>query len=727
MRILDTRTAVAQTGFFGGLLLAVVVSSGVAAASGPTSWVQSSYEDFQAGQIVSVSLGEDGDLRLAPELGLIADTKEAFVWAVDEAVDGTVFAAAGTEGKVLRMGPGATEPELFFEASGTVHAVEIGPDNNLYVAASPGGSIWRLPLDGSGANSEPWLETGVRYAWSLAFGADGTLYVGTGGDGVILRAGEDGEVETLFDSGEKHITALAVDRDGNVLAGSSDNGHVYRVSPAGDVFVLFDSPLTQITGIVPTDEGIYVAGVKREAAAAGSGSNGQQATVAAPTTGSNGKAGAVYLIQRDGFVEELWASETESPHALEAAAPGVVVGTGPEGRLLRVRPGPEVAILQDADAGQVTALRGRGPSLIMGTSNLGRVYRLAETYGTVGEYISQVKDTATSSQWGRIRWRGMEPAGTTIRLYTRAGNTEAPDGTWSDWTGPYSDGAGSVIDSPPARFIQWKAVLRTDDTSRTPVLQWIEVVYVQRNLRPEFEDFAVHPGGVVYRRTGSFEDSLPIGQLPSPVERALALQQGRDAVQTGATGPTFMGRPFYVPGSRTFTWDASDANGDRLEYSLFYRGEGESVWKPIAVELDETMHTWDTTTVPDGLYRARVVASDAPSNPDGQELEGRSTSQPFVIDNTPPSVGSLSGDAGGDGVRVTGAATDSVSLIRSIEYAVDGGEWHAVLPADGLADSSDEQIDFAVEGLGPGEHTIVVRVTDNALNGGVAKTVVVLQ
>jgi len=707
-------------------------------ATGPTTWVQSSYEDFGAGDLVSVSLDHEGQIRLAPELVLLGSAQEAYVWAVDEAPDGSVFAAAGTDGRIYRFAAADTsqEPSVFFDVEGTVHAMALGPDGYLYAAASPGGNIWRLPLSGGAEVAAPWFSTESPYVWSLAFGTDGSLYVGTGDGGVIHRVTPDGTGEVLYDSNETHITALSIDKDGNLLAGSSDNGHLYRISPDGDVFVLFDAPMKQITGIVPTATGIFFAALEQgagsedsesggEAGAPGAASAAGAAGAAIPGSSSDASRGAVYLLHDDGLVEQLWGSGAHSPHALAAAGSGagVVVGTGGDGRLFHVDIGPATRVLGDVDAAQITALRRRGDDVIVGTSNLGRVYRLRDTYRNVGEYVSQVKDTATTSRWGRLRWRGEFPAGTSVRMFTRSGNTADADETWSDWSEPYSDPTGSSIASPAARFIQWKAELAADDVADTPVLQWVELVYVQRNLRPEIDEFTVHPAGVIYRRNTSLEDALPIGRLPSSVRQALARQQGRNG-GSAAGGSTFLGQAYYLPGSQTFTWDVSDANGDQMSYTLLYRGESETEWKPVASGLSETRFLWDTTTVPDGLYRVRLVASDLPSNPSGEELEGARSSPPLVVDNTAPHVDNLTATEESGMVRVTGTATDETSLIRAMEYAVDGGAWRVVLPADGLLDAGSEDIGFTSFALAPGEHTIVVRVTDTALNSGTAKVVV---
>jgi hypothetical protein len=188
-----------------------------------------------------------------------------------------------------------------------------------------------------------------------------------------------------------------------------------------------------------------------------------------------------------------------------------------------------------------------------------------------------------------------------------------------------------------------------------------------------------------------------------------------------------MGRPFFVLGQRSFSWQASDANGDSLAYDLEIKGEGETRWKPLVTNHEESSYTWDTTTVPDGLYVARVTATDAPSNPSATAMRESRQSEPFTIDNSPPRVLGLRTTVGSEGIHVTGEVNDETSLIRQIEYSIDGGRWRTVLPADTLADAGVELIDFVTENLPAGEHTIVVRATDTAYNSGAGQTVVVVR
>ena len=66
-----------------------------------------------------------------------------------------------------------------------------------------------------------------------------------------------------------------------------------------------------------------------------------------------------------------------------------------------------------------------------------------------------------------------------------------------------------------------------------------------------------------------------------------------------------------------------------------YRREGDTEWKTLKSDLMETIFVWDTTSVPNGTYTVKVVASDAPSNTPGTALEGELESSAFDIDNSP--------------------------------------------------------------------------------------------
>ncbi len=166
-------------------------------------------------------------------------------------------------------------------------------------------------------------------------------------------------------------------------------------------------------------------------------------------------------------------------------------------------------------------------------------------------------------------------------------------------------------------------------------------------------------------------------------------------------------------------WRAEDKDGDTLVYRLFYRAEGDEVWMPMPLEkpLTKTEYAWNTESVADGWYRVKVVASDEESNAAGEALSDEKISEPVKVDNRRPEVVELAFANN----TLTGIARDNLSLIRYLEYSVDGGDWKCFNPKDGVFDDRQEPFAVKLDPLAPGPHTIAVRATDEEGNIGVEK------
>ena len=67
-------------------------------------------------------------------------------------------------------------------------------------------------------------------------------------------------------------------------------------------------------------------------------------------------------------------------------------------------------------------------------------------------------------------------------------------------------------------------------------------------------------------------------------------------------------------------------------------------------------------------------------------------------------------------------ARDATSSIERAQYSIDGGDWVMVSPKGGISDAPEEQYDFSVSALSPGEHIVAVRAYDRFENVGSAKT-----
>jgi hypothetical protein len=182
-------------------------------------------------------------------------------------------------------------------------------------------------------------------------------------------------------------------------------------------------------------------------------------------------------------------------------------------------------------------------------------------------------------------------------------------------------------------------------------------------------------------------------------------------------------------------WTAHDDNDDELRYAIYFRGENQRDWLLLKDNLEQKFYSWDATAMPDGAYYLKIVASDSASNPPEAALKTERESERFEIDNTPPAIQKLEGNATGmNADRSKGVAydfqftaTDATSGIEKAQYSVDGGEWILLAPVKGISDSRTESYSFTVRGLAPGEHTIAVRAYDRFDNVGAGKTTIAIE
>jgi hypothetical protein len=131
-------------------------------------------------------------------------------------------------------------------------------------------------------------------------------------------------------------------------------------------------------------------------------------------------------------------------------------------------------------------------------------------------------------------------------------------------------------------------------------------------------------------------------------------------------------------------------------------------------DITDAIVVWDTTSVPNGRYTVRVVASDAPSNSPTTALTGWLESTTFEIDNTPPSVDVTAVRREGARLVIAFEVRDEHSAVQKAEYSLDGDRWQTVYPRDGIADSRDEQFELVLEGEAAARG-VILRATD-ALN-----------
>ncbi len=726
-------------------------------AVSPILWTLETFEDFEKGKPDGAAVAADGELVLAPALrplkiAALEQASEPFLWS--QAVDGkgTLYVGGGNGGKIYRVPKGA-QGSLYYETGDlAVHALAVDKNDVLYAATLPQGKIYRITGEAKG---EIFYAPEDRYIWALAFSPKGELFAATGERGIIYRVPAKGKADVFYDSEEFHVVSLAFDPAGNLLAGTDGKGLLYRLTPDGKATVLYDSRLREMNAVVVDPKGvIYAAAIgtegelpppppaqlapsipERETASPTKGpmpppvvipgvESGTTTTVTVTASATGAPAAPpgslpkseVYRIDPDGTVTTIWSSQSEAVYSLALDSSGrPLAGTGEPGRVRLLLGSQQSTLLAKLPESQVTSLvSGQGQQVMAASSNVGRVYVMDPSSTETGTYLSPTCDAATLSKWGRISWRASVPAGAHLELATRSGNSAVPDSTWSDWSPIYASPDGSAVSSPPGRFLQWRAKLARSGGGPGPSLQAVSVMYLQGNLPPSLKRISVDPPGVVRERP-------PYATEPEPLDMAFTgMRVNPDTGSLTSQPPPLPEKRIYVRGMRALGWDADDPNGDVLTFDLAFKGEGESAWKPLAKGLRDSYFAFDSTQLPDGLYRVRVEATDAPSNPAGQARTVSQVGDPFLVDNTPPAVQVTSRKTGKD-VAVEASATDTIGPIARAEYSVDAGRFLPVAPTDGVSDSRAETYSVLLGALRPGEHTVIVKVTDLLGNTGAGK------
>jgi WD40 repeat protein len=730
-------------------------------------WRQSTYEEFQKGKAQGVAVRSDGHLELAPKFSLLADADASYLWSLKTDANGVLYAGGGSPAKVFRF-EGSGKPKTVFESTDLlVQSIAFDAKGVLYVATSPDGKVYKVSASGE---KSVFFDPKAKYIWDLAFGKDGTLFVATGDKGQIYSVAPDGKGELFYASDEAHIKVLGFDGKGNLLAGTEPNGRILRVTRSAertakkkasedsvaDGFVIYETSKREVTSIaVAADGSLYVAAIGEKNRPGAPAPSAVITTSQGTTTITNVTPGVVqggvpflafpqaisssiYRISTDGAPEEIWSSRDEIVYALGLNSDGrLLAGTGNNGALLVIDGRGVYAQLAKSGSSQITGIsRTSSGKVYLCTANPGKVFSLGPEYEAEGTFESQSFDAKLFSQWGHIEWWGppgmnaaaknsKESKEPRLEFFVRSGNTEDPGKEWSRWFGPYAT-PGTQIEAPPARFLQWKAVIH--DGRPGDGIDWVSAAYLPKNVAPVIDGIALQEPG-----TRAQLAVVITGQAANVTLKQPATPNPSGTVITTST--TKFEQPpqgTYQKGYETVLWAAHDDNDDELRYAIYFRGENQRDWLLLKDNLDQKFYSWDATAMPDGAYYLKIVAIDSPSNPPNVALKTERESERLEIDNTPPVIQKLEGSATGmNADRSLGVsydfqftAMDATSGIEKAQYSVDGGEWILLAPAQGISDSKTESYSFTVRGLTPGEHTIAVRVYDRFDNVGAGKTTV---
>lgn len=744
----------------GRLALFLVLATSPLSGVSTQTWEMNTYADFLKGRFDGVSLTREGRLRLAPRLETVFASDQPAVWSVVRDESGNLFLGTGHRGRVYKVDASGRSEVYWTADEPEVFALALDPQGRLYAATSPNGKIYRL----ENGKSSVYFAPGATYVWSLAFDRNGVLYAGTGDQGRIYRVEGEGKGEVHYETGQSHVTALALDAEGRLLAGTEPNGILYRVNAANKAFVLYDANLPEIRALVSMSDGsVYAAAmggsVSRQTAAAAAapgrltaapvahtsititaaeGAEGivppQQPQPAKPVAAGAGtppvvpvveipgiEKSAVYKVHPDHTVETLWNSTEENAYDLMVRGDRLLFTTDEKGRLYELGPDRKASLLVQTNEEEAIRLAEGKSGLFLATGNMGKVYRVAEETAEQGVYEAPVHDASRVARWGKLSWRMEAGGGASVTFECRTGNSARPDNTWSDWSAPLTEPEGSQIPSPNARYIQWRA--RFGGTrGAAPSLESVTLAYLPQNAPPRVTGITISSQAAAASAAAPAAGSGSAGAAAAPY--SITVTDTGEAGASTVTGTATQRLANSKSDQLQINWQTEDLDGDKLTYQLDFRGEGETAWKKLRANLEETKCTLDSDVLADGKYYFRVVASDHMSNPVREARDGELVSAPVLIDHTPPVVTLSTPQPNGAGLAIDVSARDATSALRRCEYSINAGPWIPLSASDGIIDSPSERFRLELDQKPPGETLVVVRIYDTADNAGLAKVLV---
>jgi hypothetical protein len=718
----------------------------------PQFWEDFTQEELLKGNFNRLSLAPDGKLSLAPAFDLVYDTGQAYVFSMVRDKAGNLYVGTGDEGKVFKIDPQGKGSLYFQSKELDIFAMALDASDTLYVGTSPDGKIYKM----SGPNqATEFCDPDSKYIWSMMFDGAGNLYVGTGPNGTIFKVDKGGTKSVFYTCSDNHVMCLTRGSSGNIFAGTSPGGLIVEIAPGGKGFTLMDTPLEEVHSIAFDRYGtIYAIASSLKGIGASASlrpvTRASKTAAAAPTvtitvdsvvslaeksretkavTAPGGEKdsasakSAIYAITKDGSVETIYNSDQQMVFdALVQDNGSLLTATGPKGRLLSIDAAKQVAVITDSPEEDATRLLRAGDDVYVGCSNQGKVYRLRTQKAQAGIFESKALDARIVSSWGKISWHITNSGSSNIQLSTRSGNTEKADNSWSEWSAPY-DIPGLQITSPRARYLQWRVAFKGNSGFSAEMLDRVQIAYLQQNVRPQVTDIEVLPSGIELQKQQNLTAGSMSYSSPATASDGRALNAPRERSKDRQP---LLPRQVLQLGAQSFTWKASDDNEDSLQYSLYFKGDGESDWKLLEKKLEDTFYTLAAAALPDGAYRLKVVASDALSNPYDKYLIGELISNRFIIANASPQVEIAGYAINGRKGEVTFRARAAAGCIATAEFSIDGNAWNLVFPSDGIADSPLEEYRITTPELPPGEHMIGIRSSDRNGNTGTARLIITI-
>ncbi len=599
----------------------------------------------------------DGNIILGRVKEEIYTTHQAFVMAmVRDSSTGIIHLVEAPGGDVVKIDAQGKSSVVGNLREVLSPAMTASPDGNIYIGTGPNGRIFQVDPAG---NLKLFATLPRDIIWDLLVEPGGTLLAACGNRGAVYRVDSAGRAKVVFEPSEAHVTALTFGDNGSFFAGCSNEGSIYKIEPTGEVTSFYRTGGSSINSLLYIEGNLWIASEE-----------------------------LVYKVGGEDQHRVFFFPEQSVIRLAPGNDGSILVGTSAMGRVYRINADESIENLYEANINQVTAMD-QDPDtgvIYAATGNPGGVIQIHPHYPDAGYYLSRVIDTGSFSEFGNLTWTVAVEEGTDIAMQTRSGNTISPDSTWSPWSLEYNHPEGQRIMSPPGRYVQVRAILRSSNPENTPWLYETALYYrhVSQSALMEFEA----PDGA-QRWSGSQDVKWKVF-VSNPSVMAFDLYHSYDAGDS------------WEPVKRGILPALEDLQKSAREKSQ----------KPMVMS-----YKWDTRKVDDDWYLLKVEGYDR-TDPENRYLISQVVSKPVMICNTSPEATLTGEELRGELLVVEGFAKSSLVNVKEVHYRIGQGKWNIAFAKDGIFDDTREKFHVYLNPPYPNRFKIEVKVFDEAGNTG---------
>jgi hypothetical protein len=634
--------------------LSVLLSAYIAICTGATAtkYFTSYSQDLWDGKPFGVVAYKDGTFRSGRSWGEAVTLSSTPISSVAD--NNVLYVGTTAPAELLAVKDGKIDKLCSFDEPVVTCIVTL--QNKLYAGTGTPARIYEIGKDGS-KKLVAQLEGEV--VGCMIAGEAGTIIAGTSSPAKLFEVSPTGSVKqiALFPAS---YTRCMLKETGALYIGTSDPALLFKID-ASDKLVLLDSfEEDEVAGLAPAKEGMLaMLNPKTEKA-----KDGALSRLAIYSESS----GTATISKLGGPLVSIWGGND-----------GNYVASN-DGRLYFYDRG-KIGLAQKFD-GKLSSIcgQGSGPNLLFSAPPS----FAAPLRSGASCYESPVINAGGLSRMGSLK---ADLTGQP-KISVRSGNREKPDGSWSEWqAGPSFSG---LI---PSRYFQWKI----EFTGPGDNLKGLAIALRPLNRAPVVEEAAVHPPNEIFIKN--------VSQLADRLVQDVHGKE-RPFPEIAVSRPFDAGtQTYYLYGFRMITFSASDPDGDEISTKIELTPFGSNAPVVLGDNIKENFFTFDARTLPDGVYRVVITASDAPGNAEGEAMSGEKILPYFEIDNTPPLIG-----VSEEKSQILRFKVSDNTSVLSARVSRDGKMWE-VVESEGKVFAQKSE-DFTVE-VKPGDNWIVFQASDS--------------